>query len=661
VTGVQTCALPICDKEERAHEFAKELALRMPGTMILRSDGRLYPGEEKARWNIGLYRRTDGEPLWLGPPDPMLCDQYTTESPELENWAVAFSEALTEMRWSVSHEDDPEDDADKSDQAESDIDGSMKLFIKYTEDDCEKKCFTLSTAGIADGYVSPRIDIPAFDTPALFLAALDALARSAITAGLPTLIIGGEAPPTDEYHELTTVTPDPAVIEINSAPNASTEQFLWRSRQIYDCATAVGLTPYRLYFNGTVADSGGGGHITLGGPSPQNSPFILQPILVLRLIRFFNHHPALSYIFAHDFVGSSGISVRPDERGSDAFDELVLELELLAGRAELTADLVWQGLSHFLCDQAGNSHRAEINIEKLWNPFLKGRGRLGLVEFRALRMPQTPERATAEACLLRAIVTMLATTAYNEPLTDWGRSLHDRYALPFYLEQDLQAVFDKLHATGFGLGKPIEHVLRTDKFRLLAKVALPGHILEIRRALEFWPLLGDVASEEQGGTSRLIDSSTARVELRLKPAEQDANSPSHNAWPSISLHPSQIPLPMRLENDNAGTVKVYGLRYRRFVPSQGLHPSLGSQAPVTFQVSWDASDDAYLISLHEWEPRGEAYPGLPEDMADAELRRSQRVTIDKCAKGNSDLSITSRSEDAPSGIGEYCVDLRYSP
>ena len=33
-------------------------------------------------------------------------------------------------------------------------------------------------------------------------------------------------------------------------------------------------SPYRLYFNGTVADSGGGGQITLGGPTPQDSPFL---------------------------------------------------------------------------------------------------------------------------------------------------------------------------------------------------------------------------------------------------------------------------------------------------------------------------------------------------------------------------------------------------
>jgi uncharacterized protein (DUF2126 family) len=68
-----------------------------------------------------------------------------------------------------------------------------------------------------------------------------------------------------------------------------------------------------------------------------------------------------------------------------------------------------ESLASFLCDAVGNSHRAEINIEKLWNPYLPGRGRLGLVEFRGLRMQHTPQRATAIACLLRAVIALLAT------------------------------------------------------------------------------------------------------------------------------------------------------------------------------------------------------------------------------------------------------------
>lgn len=50
-----------------------------------------------------------------------------------------------------------------------------------------------------------------------------------------------------------------------SAPSADASDFLARRREIDAAAAAIGLAPCRLYFNGAVADSGGGGQITLGG------------------------------------------------------------------------------------------------------------------------------------------------------------------------------------------------------------------------------------------------------------------------------------------------------------------------------------------------------------------------------------------------------------
>jgi uncharacterized protein (DUF2126 family) len=210
--------------------------------------------------------------------------------------------------------------------------------------------------------------------------------------------------------------------------------------------------------------------------------------------------------------------------------------------------------------------------------------------------------------------------------------------LPYYLEQDLHQVFDALSAAGFGLGEAIKQVLRTDRFRLMARVQLPGYVLELRRAMEFWPLLGDVTSEEQGGSSRLIDSSTTRIELRLRPAPIQATQDmaTAGAWPEIAIAGSNLVLPLRPESDHLGELKV-GLRYRRFPPTQGLHPMLGAQAPVAFRVSYPDQSADVVITLHEWEPSGEAYPGLPEDMEDAAMRRSQRVTVsdvDKDPGGN---------------------------
>jgi uncharacterized protein (DUF2126 family) len=655
-------------KEQRAQALLGGLCRRFPGGLLLRSVGRQYPGEPQPRWNLGLYRRRDGVALWRGPPDPILAvPGGLAHPPVLETWASAFSAALAGRGFPVL----PVRAADPLERrllmaADAGVQmpdsGDRRLSRPSVHDQAIPASGLrdeLAQAGLhlfvlrnidADGQPAACIELPQFSAVPIFLAVLECLQQASLACHVSALVVAGYLPPTDATLELTTVTPDPAVIEINTAPSVDTTDFLRRSREIYAAAADQGLAPYRLYFNGTVADSGGGGQITLGGPSAQTSPFLREPRLLPRLVCFLNRHPALSYLFSHDFVGSSGQSVRADERGADAFDELALALALLGREEHLTPETLWHSLAPFLCDAAGNSHRAEMNIEKLWNPFLAERGRLGLVEFRALRMQHSPERATALACLLRSVAAMLSgADDATATLVDWGRDLHQRFALPFYLEQDLHAVLIDLHAAGLALDPAIESVLRREAFRRLGQVALPGCTLELRRALEFWPLLGDAASPEQGGGSRLVDASTARVELRLR-AEPDGAS----AWRDWQVFAADVALPMRHEQDAQGDCQVFGVRYRSFVPRWGLHPALGAQAPVRLLLRHPAHTVDYGVTLHEWHPAGQAYPGLPEDLADASRRRAGRLTLDVVPR---DTARGTRPAP-PHGLGPYCLDLR---
>jgi len=645
------------DKAARAQALMRSLSQSMPGGLVLRSVGRLYPGEKAPRWHFGLLRNRQPQALWQGPADPMLGTSFQPHPQNLTFWAQALADAFKGKGWDTECTGGLDTERWQIAVSANDTQAwTFELFIDETSDDPA----TEAPSG-------PALALPQINDVALFRTVLACIEQAARASALPSLVFTGALPPVDDSLEFTTITPDPAVVEVNTAPSGSALAFLQRSKEVYGAAAAQQLAPYRLYFNGLVADSGGAGQITLGGPTPTTSPFVQHLGLLPRLVRFMNRHPSLSYLFSHDHVGSGGQSVRADERGSDAFDDLQLALALLAQHADITPEILCKSLAPFLSDVAGNSHRAEINIEKLWNPQLPGRGCLGLVEFRALRMQHTPERATALACLLRAMVAMLIHSPQDMPLTDWGRDLHERFALPFYLEQDLTDVLAHLTQGGLGLDAEIERELLHDEFRLFGQWPLAGGVLELRRALEFWPLLGDTASPEQLGASRLVDASTARIEIRWRPAlaQSDPPGPDHangaeGAWLDWDWYAGNTRLPMRLENDKQGVIKVFGLRYRSFAPAKGLHPTLPCQAPLTLTLRHRSLATQYMVQLHEWQPLGECYDGLPQDLSQAEARRKERLTISKSEAGRPPSEWPAQTTQCDKGLGAYSVDLRYS-
>lgn len=423
------------------------------------------------------------------------------------------------------------------------------------------------------------------------------------------------APPSDPALAWLTVTPDPGVVEVNMAPAPDLETFLQWSRDVYAAAADAGLSAVRYRWNGQAVDSGGGGQITLGGPSPEASPFFRHPHLLPGLLRYLNRHPSLSYWFATECVGSSSQGPRPDEGVRERFEELTVALTGL-GRSsvERSPEELWRALGPLLVDCSGNSHRAELNVEKLWNPYLADRGRQGLVEFRALRMERAPERMAAVGALLRALAARLVGAPYEEPFVDWSAALHDRFALPAVLEDDLREVLSDLHAHGVGLGPALTRQV-LDPPAEVGRVAQDEVILTVTPALDYWPLVGDVASEERRG-ARLLDTSTQRLQVMIEaPAGEEPGQVSVDGW-MLSL----VALPSRGEG-----CWVAGVRYRAFVPEPGLHPRLPANDPLS--LSWVRGARAVEIVLHGWIPGGGSYPGLPADPAEASRRREERVVI----------------------------------
>jgi len=410
-----------------------------------------------------------------------------------------------------------------------------------------------------------------------------------------------------------TVTPDPGVVEVNNAPAPDLATFLADAEATYAAAAAVGLSPVRWRYNGRGADSGGGGQLTLGGPTPEASPFFRHPALLPRLIRFLCNHPSLSYAFAGECVGSASQGPRPDEGVRERFEELQVAVDRLESRGpHLGPPELWETLAPLLVDASGNSHRAELNVEKLWNPFIPGRGRLGLVELRSLRMPASAGRLAALAALFRGLVARLAAVPYLEPLADWGASLHDQLALPTFLDEDLRGVLDDLATHGLGLG-PATTALLLGRHPPLAEITLDRATLTVVPAVEFWPLLGDVASQERAG-ARLVDASTERIEVCIA---HDRGAPPGR----LGADGWEVPL----TSADSGRRHVAGVRHRAFVPRPGLHPGLPAQDPLV--LTWEREGRRVGIELHGWIPGGGVYPGLPGDEAEARRRCQERVRV----------------------------------
>jgi len=656
-------------KQRYAQRIAQRLHAHYPGSLVLRSVGRQYAGEDRPRWSLGLYQRRDGRALADNMPVDPLAASAPPCVPEIvhdfcanliavlnrHGWVGTGFQTAGDMGLRVLFRLDGERPAADPQQdprlARSSVHDHAIPLTGAVDELAAEGLYLLAIGCTALGPESapqPCIELPAFPDVPDFLVFLRQVAEAASLAGLQQLVWRGFPPPVDNTVAWTTLTPDPAVVEINAAPSADVRHFLDLSRTLYAMAEAEGLSTYRLQYNGNVSDSGGGGQFTLGGPSPAHSPFFVYPQLAARLVRYLNQHPALSYWFAPAYVGSFSQSPRADENVRESFSELSLALQQLAKTTDPQPEFIWRTLSPFLVDTSGNAHRSELNIEKLWNPYLPGRGCLGLVEFRAFRMAPDPQSAASIAALLRAIVALLSRQDAAPELIDWGQLLHERFALPFYLRQDLDRVLVDLASAGVGLGEPISRCLRDDSACHIGHAEIGNCRLEVDQAIEFWPLLGDAASQE-GGSSRLVDASTTRLQLSLRPA--GGNKTDLLGWQLLA---GGYRVPLRDERDERGALGVMGLRYRSFVPWTGLHPGIGVQAPVVLTLLPPAGGHGLRITLHEWQPQGAPYQGLPATPEEAGNRRDERFVVEELPLERAPESLP----PPPEALGDYCLDLR---
>jgi uncharacterized protein (DUF2126 family) len=666
-------------KRPLAEALLRRLARRFaPGGLLLYGQGKWYPGEALPRWSLGMFWRKDGVALWSDnslAADGMRDYGFGLEQAHRLVDAIAAETGLSpdfivpafEDPWPVIHEAnrlpvdvDPlqHDLRDAGERARLArllhgdlfqpagfalplrpgkpgehrwisshwplnrerlylIPGSSSLGYRLpldtlpeaTPDQVVRTALCIEPrAGVLHVFMPPLEELDDY------VALLGVVERAAASHRFPLCVEGYDLP-ADPRLNVLRITPDPGVIEVNLHPAASWSELASNTRVLDEEARAVGLTTVKYWFDGRALATGGGNHVTLGGPSWSESPFLRRPDLLQSLLTYWQHHPALSYMFSGLFVGPTSQAPRIDEARDDLLYELAIAFEQLEAALQPTAAtreprIIDGLLRHLLVDVTGNAHRAEFCIDKLFAPGSPG-GQLGVLELRAFEMPPDWRMGMLHSLLVRALVARFWKTPYRGEFRRWGGALHDRFMLPHFLINDLHEVLRELSAAGYCFDANWFTPFLEFRFPSIGSVRHDTVEIELRQALEPWLALGEQAAS--GASSRPVDSSLERIQVMARGLDLA------RYW--IACNGRRLPLQPTGERG----ASVGGVRFRAWNLNQMLHPTIRAHTPLVFDVVEAGSGSIVAgCRYHLARPDGGDYERRPADAREAATRRAKR-------------------------------------
>jgi uncharacterized protein (DUF2126 family) len=576
-----------------------------PESTLIYCSGKRYAGEVNPRWALRLITGATGQPIAPWPDRqqarPLPPDQgeawlerlgvrlgvtlHTLKlrdprNPERRVWAVPLTwedGAWRSLTWSLPpalRELGP-------------AEGPAGLRLPLEHFPQGEPCQLLTLEVDAEGW---ELFLPPLERQ-LIEQLLQAIAAGATAPeqGTPLSqpLLSGVLPLDVETHwQVLGLTADPGVLEINLPVCPSWRAYREWLTLLEEASASVGLRSWRLGPAGEERGTGGGNHLLWGGPSLDETPFFSRPAWLVGILRYWQHHPALAYLFSGDGVGPASQAPRPDEALGTLADLELAYRVLEAAPAGDQRELIGETLRHLHADRSGNNHRSEVSFDKFWNPGVPG-GCQGLIEFRAIESLPRADWTAAIALLWSSLAALLLDPGHRpQRLRDWGPALHERMLLPSQLWADLSQVLADLEAGGLGLESDVFRQIWAWRFPPLLQWRDPasGAALELRQALEPWPLICDTP-REGGHTSRFVDASLRRLELTTNAAFRAA----------FGLQLQGRPLPL------AARGQPLAVRWREQQLYPCLHPGIPPQGALQLTLTAAGASGMAPSAIRHWQ------------------------------------------------------------